>query len=192
MLGDTYIKSTISGYVGTRDVETGATVGPGSKIAQIVDVSKFKINIMVSENDIVRLKPGKEVNVRVDALPGKTFEGKVSTIGMSSSNGLRSYPVEVMIENKSNDIKSGMFARCEIISDTKQNALVVPEKAVVMNNDGTSKVYVLEDGKAYERPVVLGIKSEGKYEIASGINAGEKVITTGKERLTDGIRVREK
>ncbi len=192
-LDDTYIKTTIAGYIASKEVNLGATVAPGAKIAQIVDISKFKIKIMVSENDAVKIQTGKTVNVKVDALPRQVFEGKVSTIGLCTQEGMRSYPVEVLIDNKSQKlaIKSGMFARCVINIESKKNAIVVPENSVIINNDGSANVFVAENGKAVNKNVVLGIKNSGKYEIVSGITADAKVITDGKERVKDGIEIKE-
>ncbi|MGA2296660.1 MAG: efflux RND transporter periplasmic adaptor subunit [FCB group bacterium] len=192
LLQDTYIKATINGYISTKDCDIGATVAPGTKIAHIVDISKFKIRIMVGENDAVKLHNGKTVDVLIDALPDKTFEGTISSIGFSTENGLRSYPVEVTIDNKTKDqIKSGMFARCVINAETKDNAMLVPERAVIMNNDGTTSVFVLQNGKAYLKNVKVGIKNGGKYEIVSGLSPDMKVVTGGKERLNDGLQAKE-
>jgi RND family efflux transporter MFP subunit len=192
-LADTYIKSTINGVVSTKEIDKGATVAPGTKIARIVDVSKFKIKIMVSENDAVKLQPGKTVTVKIDAIPNKSFTGKINSIGLNSEPGLRSYPVEVLIDNNGNsDIRSGMFARCEILAESKENTMIIPDKAVIMNNDGSTQVYVLENGKAYLKTVKLGVNHAGKYEVLSGITIDSKIITDGKERLTNGIEVKEK
>jgi RND family efflux transporter MFP subunit len=191
-LADTYIKSTISGTVSTKDADKGSTIGPGSRIALIVDNSKFKIKIMVSESDIPLLSVKKPVKIIVDALINREFTGYVNTIGISAENGMRSYPVEVIIDGKSCiDLKSGMFARCEIQSRISNNAVIIPELAIINNNDGTKSVYVVENGKAILRQVKLGVKANESYEVLSGIKAQEKVVTEGKERLSDGILVQE-
>jgi RND family efflux transporter MFP subunit len=190
-LEDTYIKSTISGYIASKDMNIGETVNPGSRITQIVDVSKFKIRIMVSEIDAVKLSVGETVTVKIDALPNQKFEGKVSSIAMAAAQGMRSYPVEILISGKSDKIKSGMFARCEIYTESKDKALIVPETAVIANNDGSYNVYAFENGKAILKKVNVGIKNGGKYEIVAGLNPNSKVITDGKERIKDGLPVKE-
>lgn len=191
-LADTYIKATIPGYVSTKDIDIGSTVIPGTKIAHLVDISKFKIRIMVAENDAAKLHEGKPAKVKIDAMPGQSFDGKIDNIGLNTENGLRSYPVEIVIENKTkSELKSGMFARCEINSESKDNAILVPEKSVIMNNDGTTQVYIMQSGKAVVKEVKLGVKNSGKYEILSGISADEIIITEGKELLTNGIAVKE-
>lgn len=191
-LADTYIKAAISGFIATKDIEKGGTVMPGSKIAHITDVSKLKIRIMVNETDVIKLKPGKIVSVKIDAMPEKNFAGVISNIGYATENGMRSYPIEVVVDNtKGMDIKSGMFARCEIIAESKENTLVIPENAVVLNNDLTTHVFVVENGVAKKKIVTLGVKGDGKYEVVSGLSNSDKVVTTGKERLVDGVSVKE-
>lgn len=188
---DTYIKAPISGYIASRDVERGALVAPGTKVAYIVDISGFKVKIFVSENDIPRVKIGKKVSVSIDALPGQPFEGEIASIGMVTGMAGRSYQVEIVVrKNKNLDVKSGMFARCTISAESIENALTIPESAVITNNDGTNTVFVIKDGKAIARKVKIGVKSDGKCEVVSGLAQGDKVATMGKERLKDGIEVK--
>jgi len=191
-LSDTYIKSTISGVVATKDIDRGSTVGPGTRIARIVDNSKYKIKIMVAESDAARLRQGSEVKVIIDALFGKELSGKINAIGMSAESGMRSYPVEIIIDGKAApDLKSGMFARCTINSESSPNAVLVPEKAIIQNADGSFSVYVIENGKAFARTIRLGVKSDNKFEVLYGLNPNTKLATEGKERLSDGLPVRE-
>lgn len=192
-LADTYIKAPISGITSTKDIDIGATVAPGSRISHIVDNSSFKIVVYISETDVVKLKEGIDVNVKIDAIPDKSFNGKISSIGSSSMSGLRSYPVEVVINNKGkNEIKSGMFARCEIIGESRKGVILIPESSVIINKDGTNSIYLAENGKAVFKSLIVGNKSGGKYEVKSGIEPGQTVITSGKERLKNGISIKEK
>ncbi len=192
-LADTYVKAPFSGVISTKDIDIGATVAPGMRLAQIIDNSQFKVKIHVSENDAVKLSSGKKVEIKIDALPAKEFKGTVNTVGLSSESGLRTYPVEIYIDGKvSNELKSGMFARCQIVSESKEDAVIIPESAIITNNDGTTNVFISENGKALLRKVVVGVKSSGKFEITSGLTIKDKVITTGKERLTNGTAIKEK
>jgi multidrug efflux pump subunit AcrA (membrane-fusion protein) len=105
---------------------------------------------------------------------------------------MKSYPVEVYMEKPGDsEIKSGMFARCEIYARTKKNVVIAPENAITINNDGSAFVYVDDNGKAVQKQVKLGVKNDGKYEIASGLEPNVKIITAGKERLKDGILIVE-
>jgi membrane fusion protein (multidrug efflux system) len=88
-------------------------------------------------------------------------------------------------------LKSGMFARCEITSQTKNNTMLLPEDAIITNNDQTTSVYVNEGGNAKLKAVTIGLKNAGKTEIISGLTGNEKVVVSGKERLSEGVQVKE-
>ncbi|MBM2813561.1 MAG: efflux transporter, family, subunit [Ignavibacteria bacterium] len=192
-LADTYIKATISGAAATKDINVGGTIAPGMRVTQVVDLSKLKIKINVNENDVAKIIVGKRVDVRIDAYPDKIFEGKIATIGLFAGINVRTYQVEVLLDNRNtHEIKSGMFARCQIMTQSNENALIVPETAVTLNNDGSANVFVIDNGKAFLKKVIVGLKNAGKYEITSGIAPGAKVAVLGKERLADGMIVREK
>ena len=189
-LADTYISSKIAGKLGSKKISVGGTVAPGTEIGKIVDDSRLKVAVLVSETDIAKLKTGQKVTVTVDAIPGTVFEGKILTVGLATDKEGRSYQVEVMIDNSKNpEIKSGMFARCEIVTQVKDNVLVIPEKAIIPNNDGTKQVFVVYGGKAIAKPVTVGIKTGSLAEIISGLSVGEKVITVGQQRVENNAPV---
>jgi RND family efflux transporter MFP subunit len=193
MLNDTYIKATISGSIATKDIEQGATLAPGVKVAQIVDISRFKIVINVNERDIQKIEVGKRVTVKLEAISDKEFTGTVNTISLFSGEGMRTFPVEVILDGKvSSELKSGMFASCLIQTESNKDVVIAPEDAVIINNDGSTFSFVFDNGKALKKIVKTGIKSNGKIEIVSGLDKDALVITLGKERLTDGMIVKEK
>ena len=192
-LDDTFIKATISGFIASKEIDIGGTVSPGMKIAHLTDISKLKIRILVTEIDIVKLQVGQEVDITIDALPNRPYKGVINNIGMVTESGMRSYPIEVNIQNsKTNEIKSGMFARCVIVSETKDDALIVPENALVIGKDGSLKVYAIENDKAILKTITTGLRNSGQVEILSGIDKNMKIVTEGKERLTDGVKIKEK
>lgn len=192
-LEDCFVKATISGNAATKDIVEGTLAAPGMKVTHIVDFSRFKLMINVNENDISKLSQGQETNLQIDAVQDMSYIGKINSIGMYSGDGMRSYPVEIIIDKGEKSLlKSGMFARCQIKSETKDNAMIVPESAVILNNDGTAQLFVIENGKSYLRKIKPGIKSNGKIEIVSGIDQNMKIVSTGKERLLNGMVVKEK
>jgi membrane fusion protein (multidrug efflux system) len=135
-LADTRIKSPISGFVASRSVEVGEMVAPGTDIANVVDLSRIKVRISVSEEDITKLHAGQPASLRLDAQPDRGFEGKVLTIGRKSEspNG-HSYPVEVVVDNKDTElIKAGMFARVEIRSHTVTGVPAISKESLVGEN----------------------------------------------------------
>lgn len=191
-LSDTYIKSTLNGVVASKKVNLGQTVAPGTEIGVIVNNSSFKLLLMVPENNITRLKSNQPVTVAVDVLPQKEYVGSIKSIGLVPDQNGNSYPVEISIRNsKDNDLKAGMFSRCSIRVGQKNDAMTIPQSAVIINGK-TASVYVVENGKAKSKEVQIGLKNESYYEITSGLSTDDKVITIGKELVTDGSLVKVK
>jgi RND family efflux transporter MFP subunit len=189
-LADTYISAKFSGKLGSKKVNIGSTVAPGVEIGKVVDDSKLKIIIMVSENDISKIQKGQNVNIEVEAIKDGSFTGKIFSVGLATDRFGRSYQVEIVIDNSTNrDIKSGMFAKCEVGVDRKDTALVIPEKALFNREEKSSKVFIVEDGKAIEKDIVLGIKTTELIEILSGISEGDKVVVSGQQRLENNMPV---
>jgi len=189
-LADTYISAKFSGKLGSKKVNVGSTVAPGVEIGKVVDDSKLKIVIMVSENDIRKVQKGQNVNIQVEAINEGLFTGKVSSVGLATDRFGRSYQVEIIVDNNTNrEIKSGMFAKCEVGVDKKDTALVIPEKALFNRDEKSSKVFIVEDGKAVERDIMLGIKTAEIVEVLSGISEGDKVVVDGQQRLENNMSV---
>jgi RND family efflux transporter MFP subunit len=131
-----------------------------------------------------------KVNVEFDALPEQKFEGKVSRITPSIDPQTRTFEVELTVANGKEQIKPGMYARVMMNYGKHQN-VVVPDRAVVkMLGSGDRFIYVYKaDGTVDYRKVELGRRMNDKYEILSGINDGEEVVTTGQSALKNGIAV---
>ena len=188
-LADTYISAKFSGKLGSKKVNIGSTVGPGAEIGKVVDDSKLKIVIMVSENDISKVEKGQNVNIEVEAA-ASSFTGKISSVGLATDRAGRSYQVEIIVDNNTNrDIKSGMFAKCEVGVESKDNVLIIPVKSLITQEDRSSKVFIVQDDKAVERNVVLGIRTTELVEILSGISEGDRVVVTGQQRLENNSPV---
>ena len=189
-LADTYISARFSGKLGSKKVSIGSTVAPGVEIGKAVDDSKLKIVIMVSENDICKIQKGQNVNIEVEAVECDSFTGKVSSVGLATDRVGRSYQVEIIVDNNmSRDIKSGMFAKCEIGVESKESALIIPEKALLNRDEKSGKIFIVVDGKAVERDIMLGIKTAELVEVLSGIEERDKVVVIGQQRLEDNMPV---
>jgi RND family efflux transporter MFP subunit len=182
---DTYIKSPITGRIAGKMLDVGATVMMGSPVAVIVDDSRFKIKISVSEMDLSRVSAGQDVSVIVDAFPKMDFKGRIETIGGVPEGQARTYPVTVVMSGKQNEsLRPGMFCRCAIALRVLDSALTIPETALLTASDGSISVFVVRDKKHAQIPIQVGFKYAGRYVVTSGLTPGDTVVTTGKERLT--------
>ncbi len=191
-LDDTYIKASICGTLASKKADIGMTIGPGFEMGTIVDDSKMKMTVLVSENDVVKVKSRQNVEIVVDALPLRRFAGYVRSIGAVVAANGRSYPVECELTGGDiGDLRSGMFARSSIVVAIKDSALSVAQSAVNRDPNGTASVFVLDGDTAKKVIVELGLNSNDRWEIETGLTPGQRVVTEGKERIKDGSKVRK-
>lgn len=187
-IADANIVAPISGTIVKKNLEEGEFVNPGTVIASIVDVSKLKAQVMVSESDVYKLKAGAAVNVTTDIFPGKTFKGTIRYISPQGDDS-HNYPVEITLSNDSRaSIKAGTFIRVAFDVAGNTNTLQIPKIALV---EGLKNpyVYVLNGNKAVAIKLVLGREIGENVEVLSGLNEGEEVISSGQINLTEGSTV---
>jgi len=188
-LANTAIKSPISGVITKKQVEEGEYTNIGSPIATIIDISKLKIKLNVSEMDVYQLKLGDKAIISTDVYPGVTFEGNVSFIS-SQGDDSHNYPVEIVIPNNlKHPLKSGTFANVFINLPVAAEALYIPRESILGSIIDAS-VYVAENGKAILKKIVVGRGNDKFIRVISGLKDGENVITTGQINLTDGKAIK--
>jgi membrane fusion protein (multidrug efflux system) len=187
---DTYLRTPISGTIAAKRVDRGATVAPGSEIAVVVDDSRFKVTVMVSEMDINKMETGQRAALTVDAVPGRELTGRILSIGSVPAQQGRQYPVEIMVEGaEAGGLKAGMFCRAGIVAALVDSALSVSEGAVASDPDGGSYVFIVENGRPVKKPVKLGFKYANRYQVLSGLEQGSTVIVSGRERVSEGAAI---
>lgn len=189
------LRSPISGIVTGRFNEEGDlfTMAPnaagGVGILQVMQMDKLKAYVGVSEQYFTQVHIGMPVEIVTDVYPGQTFKGSVSRIAPAINPATRSFEVEVTIPNSSETLRPGMFARTEF--NMGQSEGITVDDLSIQRQAGTNDkyVFVVENGTAVKRPVVVGRQTKGKVEIVSGIGEGEQVVVAGMSRLTNGTAV---
>lgn len=185
---DTRIKAPISGILTARPVEIGTTLMPGAPVATIVDISQLKVKVNVPEGDVFKLKLGDRVEVTTDVYPGVSFDGRVTMIGAKGDEA-HTYPVEVTVSNNGrNPLKAGMFGRVAFTSLPEKSALTIPRDAIV-GSVKRPQVYVVNNGVAKLRDIVVGREVGTSVEIVEGLINGDQVVTSGQNNLRDGAQV---
>lgn len=182
------IKSPISGVVTSLDVSTGDYSYIGQKLATIADFSEMRVKINVNSRDIHYFRKGASVFVEGENDDGK-IEGTVSSVAESADPVTRSFEVEVMLDNKSGQLKPGMFVRVSIVKQDLPGAIAVPRRAI-LTTDSRDVVYVIVDDRAYQRAVTLGPDVNGSTVVSSGLSLGDQVVTLGQEYLQDSMKVK--
>ncbi len=215
VLSKVTIDAPMSGMITRLSIEAGETVligtmnNPGTVLMTIADLSVILAVLEVDETDIVDVRLGQEATVHIDAFPDREFSGQVTKIGSSAiqaatnpgSSGDQlgtNFEVEVTIKDEIPGVRPDFSCTADITTATRADAVAVPIQALTVRDDATAEeregVFVLQDGTARFRPVEVGIAGERYFEVLSGLQAGDEVITgpySAVRELEDGDAVAE-
>jgi multidrug efflux system membrane fusion protein len=191
------VRAPFDGELGVRRVEVGQFLTAGTQIVSLTDLSELYANFTVTEKDSGNLKVGQTVRILVDAYPGRTFEGKITTIEPQISADTRNIRVQATIANPERILKPGMFATTTVVLPDKPPVVTVPETAVDYTLYGDSVYLITEkkedDGKtsltAVRTFVRTGNRVQGRAEIVSGLKPGDRVVAVGQLKLQSGAAV---
>lgn len=186
------IKAPFAGVVGIRNVYLGQYLQPGTDIVRLEDTSVMRLRFTVPQTDISRISIGQEVKISVDAYPQNTFLGSITAIepAVSLQSGL--IQVQADIPNSDGKLRSGMFARANIILPTLHDQVTLPQTAITFTLYGNNVfIIVEEDGvqRVQQHVVKVGERTEDIAHILSGVKPGDKVVTSGQVRLSNGAKV---
>jgi RND family efflux transporter MFP subunit len=190
-LGETRIQSPLTGVVVQRRLDPGALVGPpgGGAIVTVARTDVMRVFIGVNERDLRGLAVGKDAHVELDAMPGKSYAGKVVRLAPALDPGTRTLDAEVQLPNPAGELRPGMYGRGAIVVEVHPGASVVPVGAV-MYADGKGYVFVLDGEIVHRRAITTGVDGGDWFEVLSGVAPGQEVVTAGIEGLAEGMRVR--
>jgi membrane fusion protein (multidrug efflux system) len=181
------VTAPISGVVASRSIKPGNLVQINTPIFTIVDTSRLEATLNAPEREIETLKAGQVVQLTVDALPGKTFEGRIDRVSPVVDSGSGTFRVICSFDG-GGLLQPGMFGRIRIEYDQRANALVIPRSALL--EDGTAPaVYTVKDGKATRRALKLGYIDGEWVEVREGLGVGDPVVVAGKAALREGSAV---
>ena len=183
------IESPMNGIVGEITVDIGEHVTPQTVVGLVVKMDRMKIALDIPEVYSSKISLGQEVLLKFDAYPAEAFQGKITKISPIINLANRAFPIEILILNPENKLKSGMFAKVEIIIESHENAITV-RKEVILGKEPNAYVYIVENNIAKLRNVKIGIRSADRVEISEGVQKGDLVVVLGQQRLYDGAQVR--
>ncbi len=187
-LEEAVIRAPFSGVVGLKEISPGALIEPGTRITTLDDISYIKLFFSVPEVYLAKLQPGLPVNTRTAAYPDKQFVGKIAAIDSRVDAGTRSVRVVGYVPNTEGLLKPGLFINISLPLDVKQNAVLIPEEALLAQGR-KQFVYLVEEQKAKLQEVQIGQRNGGEVEILAGLDAGVPVVTAGLQKLRDGVPV---
>jgi multidrug efflux system membrane fusion protein len=197
LISQKLVRAPFDGDLGVRQVEVGQYLTAGTQIVSLTDLSVLYANLTATEKQSSQIKVGQTVRVAVDAYPGRTFEGKITTIEPQIATDTRNIRVQATIQNPESILKPGMFATTTIVLPEKPAVVTVPETAVDYTLYGDSVFLITEkkadDGKssltAVRTFVKTGNRVAGRVEILKGLNPADRVVAVGQIKLQSGMPV---
>ncbi len=183
------IRAPFAGIVSTRHVKLGQEIAVGTSVFRVTDPTPLKGNVFVPERELARLKPGQPASISVDALAGRSFPAHVKLVSPVVDAATATFKVTLEVNDPKGDLKPGMFARVGIVFERRAEALTIPRVAL-LDTDGTSNVFVVNQGKAEQRAIRTGLSNAGRIEVLEGLAGAEQVVVVGQNGLKDGNPVR--
>jgi len=190
-LDQSLMKAPFAGIIASKNAEVGDVINPmmggaygggAGGVLTLMDYATIKLAVAVSSEDIGRVRKGQEAVLRVGSLPGREFRGVVRVVNLTADAQNKKFGVEVHIDNSDASLRPGTFGDLVFEVQSHENALVVPQSAILEN----TYVYVAEGGKAVRKNVTLGIQNTTMVEILGGLGDGESVIVEGNYGLEEG------
>lgn len=187
-LDKTRIVAPFDGIVGLRKVSVGEYVKEGQEIVNFQRIDPMKVDFAIPETMAKVLTDGQEIEINVDAVPDRAFRGHVFALDPQVDVNGRSIMLRARVPNPDGILKSGYFARVGLIVNRFDNAIMIPEEAVMPGSQGKS-VYIVDGEIAKMTPVKLGMRRNGKVQVTEGLQAGQVVVTAGHLKIRDGAKV---
>jgi len=186
-LAYTEIKAPFDALVVTRNIKLAQYVTPGTSLFRISDFTPLLCRIEVPEKDFPRVRIGQPAHLRVEAYPGEKYSAEVTRLRptIDASTGTFTATLEVDGRGK---LRPGMFASVYLQTDTHDDAVVIPRKALVLDSLGDT-VYIKSADVAKRREVRLGLRSEDSVEVLEGLAEGDLLIVIGQDGLADGTPI---
>ena len=181
------VVAPISGVIASKSIKPGNFVQINTPIFRIVDTARLEMVLNVPEREMATLKAGLPVELKVDALPGRSFQGTVDRVAPVVDSGSGTFRVICAFDGEG-VLQPGMFGRIGIAYDNRTDALVIPRSAL-LEGEADTAVFMVKAGKAQRVPVELGYIDGEWVEVRKGVEVGDQVVVAGKNTLRDGTVV---
>jgi membrane fusion protein (multidrug efflux system) len=187
-LDKSVITAPFEGVVGLRKVSVGDFVDVGQDMVNLEQIDPLKADFRIAEVYLGAVRSGQRIELAVDAFPGETFAGEVYAIDPLIDESGRSIVLRARLPNAEGRLRPGLFARVTLVLNERDDAIQIPEQALVPQGQDQFVFRVVE-GKAALTKVEVGIRREGMVEIVSGLGPEDQVVTAGQLKIRDGAPV---
>ena len=176
------ITAPFDGVIGLRNISIGDYVSPGEALVNVESIDPLKVDFKIPEIYLGSLNIGQKIQVTLDSFPEDNFIGEVYAINPLIEAAGRTVSLRALLPNDKKILKPGLFARVRLVLGTKQDAILIPEEAIVPQAVGVA-VYRVVDDRAVLTPVKTGTRREGRVEIVQGLQTSDIVVTAGQMKL---------
>ncbi|MBS4050119.1 MAG: efflux RND transporter periplasmic adaptor subunit [Methylomonas sp.] len=186
------IRAPFAGELGIRQINLGQYLGEGAAIVSLQQLAPIHLDFTLPERHISQLAKNQAIAATVQAYPGEVFTGKIVALNPGVEQDTRSLKVRAKLDNKDKRLRPGMFAQVRIESGNPRPVLTLPDTAISYNPYGNSVFLIEPNGQdltVQSRQVVTGQSREGRVEIVSGLQAGDRVVSAGQVKLRNGMPV---
>ena len=183
------VKSPISGTVSNVSARVGSQISPASPFAVVETLDDLEISFSVIERYSTKVAEGNKATIVFDAVEDETFDGYISHINPTLDVNTKMMAAKAKLSKEDSRIKAGMYARLNVVTQVKNDVVVVPYGALTVSAD-ESYCYIAEGNKAKKVIVTTGIKDGNRVEITSGLKIGDKLITKGQGFISDGENIK--
>jgi multidrug efflux pump subunit AcrA (membrane-fusion protein) len=187
-LRDANIRAPFDGYVQQRMVSLGELVKEQMPVIKIVRIDPLKVTAEIPEGLAPWIQSGQPVDLQVDAYPDRPFTGKVSRISPSVNQQTRAFPFEALVPNPQGLLKPGTFVRVKLTTNHTEDLLTLPY-AALQYRYGVNRAFVVTGDTIAGRELKVGDRLGDRIEILGGVKAGDVVVLTDVDNLTDGMKV---
>jgi len=185
----TRIRAPFDGVVGQRFVDAGDQVDEDTQMVQVDAVDRLQVTFGVTDEGLPHLRTGLKVNVWVRPYPGEKFPGEVFFVSPTLDPANRRIWVKAWIDNRDRRLAPGLFANVDLEVRHVDDALVLPESAVAIDQQGPYVWLVDSDRRVTRRPIEIGLRERGIVEVIQGLEPGAEVVTAGTHKVSEGKRV---
>lgn len=186
---DAVIKSPIAGYINKLFLKEGGMIGAAVPVCELINTRALKMTVKVDEQDVVRIVPGRKVEIEAASMPGISLSGRILSTAAKADYALQ-YAVEIMIdENPGEKLKAGMVAIATLVFTDEYTGPVIPRGALE-GSIKDPKVYVVQGDHAILRSIRISHSNDQQVKVLSGLSEGELLITAGQFNLRDGMQVK--
>jgi len=187
---DSLVRAPFAGEIADRYIEVGEYVTPAMRVVSLVATKPLRLEVQIPQEQIGLVQRGQSVEVRVDAFPDRVFHGEVHYISAAVRQDTRGLVVEAVVPNDDGALRPGLFASARILLSGTQDVVAVPV-AAVLDNAGTHRVFVIENGRVSEHVVTIADRNAETVLVRDGVPRGAHLATGTLDRLSDGQRIQQ-